>query len=145
MVLMHEILEYLTRYTYHVLDEYGRPARIPVSLIRYQFSEKYPDWINVLRNLNDRKWITAYDWTTNTVDNKDVKVTTEGAYRTDIYLNRPDNKRILLWYEQHPVLIDYTDWSKLDFYYNNNGEIVYRDKLALIKLMMGFDPKRNIE
>lgn len=142
--MINEILNYIARFTYHVLDEYGRPAKIPFSLIKRVFINKFPNYRTVMKALKHKKWVTKFNWGEKQ-DNDTIRITSKGVYSTklDILFERPNHKRILLWYEDNPVLVDYKDWSKLDFYYNNEGIIVYKDKLKLTKLMMGI--KGNIE
>lgn len=143
--MINEILNFIAKYTYHVLDEYGRSAKIPISLIKREFEFKFKSWQTIMKILKNKGWITDFNWGELKQDNNTIRITGKGQFSTrlDILFERPNHKRILLWYEENPVLVDYKDWSKLDFYYNNEGIIVYKDKLKLTKLMMGI--KGNIE
>ena len=125
--MINEILNYIATYTYHVLDEYGRPAKIPISLIKKVFEEKFPTWLLILEILKKKKWITSFNWGEIKQDNQTIRITTKGhlSSKLDIMYERRDIKRVLMWVNDDPYLEDFSDWSTRKFHYNNEGLIIY--------------------
>ena len=133
----YEILNYIAKHTYHVLDEYGRSAKIPVSLIKRKFEKKFPSWRTILKALKNKKMITSYIWNSPDNNPQEIRITTKGSDNgLDILFERDDHKRILIWHNNEPYLVDYKDWSNLDFFYDNEGKIVYEDELKRIQLIL---------
>ena len=107
-----EVLNYITTYTYHVLEkETGHTATLSIKHIINHFMLKYPNIVSIIHELKKEKLITGYEWP---LENKigRVRVTTLGTKGMPINFERRDMRRYICWDEKgNPYLEDDPDWK----------------------------------
>lgn len=100
-----EVLNYITTYTYHVLEkETGHNATLSIKHLIRHF-QKYPNILSIVRELRANKLITGYEWSVGDKKGR-VRVTTAGTAGMPITFERRDIKRYIHWDNGSPYLED---------------------------------------
>lgn len=147
-----DILNFIAKYTYHVLDEYGYPAKIPISFVIQNFPEATPSYIKATIDIYKKsKLITSYTWNDPNNTENMVRITSSGSNHAPIAFKRRDLKRILVIIDNIYYLLEYDDWLLLCNGGTSSNSVSYidgiiqHDKLMEAKLINGIKLERNIE
>jgi hypothetical protein len=101
-----KLLDYIVKYTWHVLLPDGNVAKIPYQVFHaYDRSKRKTD--KALEELRERKLITGYSFSSNRIG---LRATAKGNTASRVGFSRRDEKRVLIIKGSTLELMEFDDW-----------------------------------